>query len=220
MNTVSPLATLVLATQLLAAPLSAHGADRLLLDPARMLATAERMDFKGHNTFAIEHTDDGDALRSTPNVSASGLYQGLDVAGDALRMVRWRWRVDLLQPHADIRELATEDFGAVVFFIFGEPSLFNRDVPTIGYVWTATPVADGTVLQSRRFASLKFVQLRGVSDLGDWRAETRDVAADFRAIFGAEPPHLKKIAVFNDNDDTREPASALFGPIACGGPCR
>jgi len=209
-----------MALSLLAAESSAHADERLLFDPARMLGSAERMDFKGHNTFAVEHTDGGDVLRSTPNFSASGLYQGVDVPGDALRNVSWRWRVDQLQPHADIRKLETEDFGAIVFFIFGEPSLFNRDVPTVAYVWTATPVADGTVLQSKRFASLRFVQLRGRADAGDWRSETRDVAADFRAMFGADPPHLHKIAVFNDNDDTREPASALFGPIECGGLCR
>jgi len=198
----------------------AAAADRLLFDPAKMLGTAERMDFKGRNRFSVERTEAGDVFRSTPDNSASGLYQSLDVPGDSLAAVSWRWRVDQLQPHADIRTLATEDFGAVVFFIFGDPSLFNRDVPTIAYVWTATPVADGAVLASKRYASLKFVQLRGASSVGGWRTETRNVAADFRAIFGSAPPRLRKIAVFNDNDDTHEPVSALFGPISCTGPCR
>jgi len=205
---------------LLTAAHGAHAEDRMLFDPAKMLGSAERMDFKGHNSFAVEHTEAGDVLRSTPNISASGLYQSLDIGGQRLGRVSWSWRVDQLQPHADIRALATEDFGAVVFFIFGEPSLFNHDVPTIAYVWTQTPVPDGTVLQSKRFATLRFVQLRGRGDLGDWRTETRDVASDFRAIFGAEPPRLRKIAVFNDNDDTKEPASALFGPIRCAAPCQ
>lgn len=205
---------------LLAALSVAHSQDRVLFDPARILATAERMDFKGHNTFAVEHTDSGDVLRSTPNISASGLYLSVEIAGQSLGKVSWRWRVDQLQPHADIRALATEDFGAVVFFIFGEPSLFNRDVPTIAYVWTATPVAIGSVVQSQHFASLRYVQLRGRADAGEWRIETRNVAADYRAVFGAEPPNLRKIAVFNDNDQTGEPASALFGPIVCAAPCR
>ena len=202
-----------IALFLAAAATGANATDRLLIDPAKMPGTAERMDFKGHNTFAVEHTDAGDVLRSTPNISASGLYQSVDIPGAALAKVSWRWRVDQLQPHADIRALPTEDFGAVVFFIFGEPSLFNRDVPTIAYVWTSTPVANGTVLQSKRFASLKFIQLRGRGDLGDWRSETRNIAGDFRAIFGSEPPALQKLAVFNDNDDTKEPASALFAPV-------
>ena len=38
-------------------------------------------------------------------------------------------------------------------FVFGEPSFFNRDVPTIAYVWTATPVANGTVLRSQRYGA-------------------------------------------------------------------
>ena len=48
---------------------------RLLADPARMIETAERMDFVGQNAFAKEQTNEGLALRSTPQRSASGLYQ-------------------------------------------------------------------------------------------------------------------------------------------------
>ena len=195
-------------------------ADRVLADPARMPELAERMDFAGHNVFSVEPSEYGDVLRSTPQRSASGLYLDVAVPGDRLSRVGWRWRVEPIQPHADIRKRETEDFGAVVFFIFGEPSLFNRDVPTLAYVWTATPVANGTVIQSVRFASLQFVQLHGRAEVGSWQQEWRNVADDFRRIFGHAPPELRKIAILNDNDQTGEPASALFGPIVCDGGCQ
>jgi len=198
---------------------SVQAGERLLFDPARMLGTAERMDFKGQNAFTVEETDGGIALRSTPQKSASGLYYGVDIPGPSLSGVGWRWRIDQLQPHADMRQLEREDAGAVVFFIFGEPSLFNRDVPTIAYIWSSTPVANGTVVPSQRFSSLRYVQLRGPADVGFWHAERRDVAADFRKIFGKEPPQLRKVAIFNDNDQTEEPTSALFGSIVCASPC-
>ena len=198
----------------------ATAGERVLFDPAKMLGTAERMDFAGHNAFAVEASATGSVLRSTPNDSASGLYESVRAPGGALASVSWRWRVDQLQTHADLRKLESEDTGAVVFFIFGEPSMFHRDVPTIAYLWSATPVADGTVLQSLRYASLRYLQLRGRADAGAWRTETRNVAADFRAIFGFEPPELRKVAIFNDNDQTKEPTSALFGPIICTTPCQ
>ena len=200
-------------------PVGAQAGERVLFDPASMLGTAERMDFVGRNIFAAEPSEKGIVLRSTPHRSASGLYEGVDLPAQSLTNISWGWRVDQLQAHADIRELATEDFGAAVFFIFGEPTLFNRDVPTIAYVWSATPVANATVLRSKRFASLRFVQLRGRGDVGGWHIEGRNVAADFRAIFGKEPPMLRKIAVFNDNDQTGEPTSALFGSVVCETPC-
>jgi hypothetical protein len=187
---------------------------RLLADPASMVQTAEHMDFVGHNAFAPVPSPNGTALRSTPQHSASGLYQRVGIAPGALRPVTWSWRVDTLQKSADIRNLATEDFGATIFFVFGEPSWWNKDVPTLAYTWTATPVANGTVLQSLRYQSLRYIQLHGRGDVGTWQQERRDVARDYKAIFGSDPPTLVYVAVFNDNDQTGEPVSALFGPIA------
>ncbi len=188
----------------------------ILADPARMLGSAERIDFAGANTFAVEAGPFGLCLRSTPRHSASALYQRVSVTLEQLKDVRWVWKVDSLQGSADIRKLASEDFGAKVMFVFGEPSFFNRDVPTLAYVWTATPAANGSVLPSQRYRSLAYIQLRGRSDAGQWRREARDIAADFRAIFGHEPDPLKFIAIFNDNDQTNEAASALFGPVISG----
>ncbi len=200
----------ILAALLLAPPALA---EHLLADPALMLKTAKRVDFVGHNTFAVETLAEGRFLRSTPQKSASGLYQQVDLAAAALSKVTWTWRVDALQPSGDLRSLKSEDSGATIFFIFGEPSFFNKDVPTIAYAWTGTPVAEGTVIPSKRFSSLRYVQLHGRDTVGKWEHETRDVAADFRRLFGREPEALKYIAVFDDNDQTGEAASALFGRI-------
>ncbi|MBC8049548.1 MAG: DUF3047 domain-containing protein, partial [Chitinophagales bacterium] len=120
---------------------------------------------------------------------------------------------ETLQPNVDIRDLKSEDFGATVFFVFGEPSIWNKDVPTLAYTWTATPVKNGSMIQSQRYKSLRYMQLRGVAEVGKWQEERRDVTADYRAIFGKEPPKLKYIAVFNDNDQTKAPVTALFGPV-------
>ena len=188
----------------------------LLADPARMIETAKRIDFVGQNAFSRAKGPNGAALRRTPKNSASGLYQRVNISPKALGPVTWVWRVDKLHKSADIRSLATEDFGATIFFVFGEPSMTNKDVPTLAYTWTATPVGNGTVLKSRRYKGLRYIQLRGRGDVGAWQVERRDVAQDYKSIFGAEPPALVYVAVFNDNDQTGEPVSALFGPIAWG----
>jgi hypothetical protein len=188
----------------------------LLADPARMMQTAERVDFVGQNAFARVRSPNGAALRSTPQNSASGLYQRVNIRPKSLGPVTWVWRVDKLQKSADMRKLEREDSGATIFFVFGEPSMSNKDVPTLAYTWTSTPVGNGTVLKSLRYNSLRYIQLRGRGDVGAWREERRDVARDYRSIFGAEPPALIYVAVFNDNDQTGEPVSALFGPIAWG----
>lgn len=204
------------AAILLFASLPAGAADILLGDPALMLETGERKDLVGANSFSVEATPHGRCLRSAPRRSASALYHSVDLDGRVLVHVQWWWRVDQLQPSADIRRLETEDVGAMIMFVFGEPSLFNRDVPTLAYVWTATPTTNGAILPSRRFSSLAYIQLRGRGDVEQWRQEARDVAADFQLIFGHAPGRLRYVAVFNDNDQTGEAASALLCPIMHG----
>lgn len=186
---------------------------RVLADPAAMIENAQRMDFVGKNSFAREASEFGQVLRSTPQRSASGLYLGVNVGSSSLGAVTWRWRVDRLQFSADIRDLSKEDCGATIFFIFGRPSLSNKDVATLAYTWTATPVSNGTVLRSLRYKNLRYIQLRGRSDVGAWRRERRNLASDFRMIFGRAAPPLQFVAIFNDNDQTAEPMSALFGVI-------
>lgn len=192
---------------------SATAGKGVLADPADMLKTVERKDLVGANAFTVEATPKGTCLRSTPDRSASALYQPLDIGGTELRNVRWWWRVDRLHQTADIRKLDAEDFGAKIMLVFGEPSILHRDVPALAYVWTATPVANGTFLPSQRFRSLTYIQLRGQAEVGQWHLETRDIAADYKAAFGEPPGRLRYIAVFNDNDQTGEPASALFCAI-------
>jgi hypothetical protein len=54
----------------------------------------------------------------------------------------------------------------------------------------------------------------GRSRLGQWVRERRNVVDDFRRSFGREPPEaVELIALFTDNDQTREPVEAYYGAI-------
>lgn len=194
-----------------AAPATAN--DQALADPAHMLDVGERKDFNGANSFSVESTLHGRCLRSVPRRSASTIYQRVDMDGRDPVLLQWSWRVDQLQSLADIRTLETEDVGAMIMLLFGEPSLFNRNVPTLAYVWTATPVDNGAMLPSKRFDFPAYIQMRGRKEVGRWENEARNVTADFQSIFGHAPSRLRHIAIFNDNDQTGEATSALFCPV-------
>ena len=193
--------------------ISSAVAEKLVVAPQTILDMATRHDFRGRNEFRIEQTGEGSFLRSTPRRSASGLYLKTDVHLDLSWSQSWHWRIDTLQRTADIRSTEHDDFGAMLAFVFGEPSWWDRDVPTIAYVWTGTDIANGTVLKSPRSRNLVYIQLRGRSDVGRLQTEMRNVAEDFVALFGRRPPRLHYVAFFNDNDQTNEPVSALLGPI-------
>ncbi len=187
--------------------------DILLADPAAMLTTATRVDFIGRNSLTIEELGSERYLRSIPTGSASALYHKVGDQSAHVERVRWTWRVDELPGSADLRSLEREDVAATVMFVFGDPTLLNRDVPTLAYTWTGTPARNGSIIISRRYGSLAYLKLRGREHVGMLQSEDRDLAADFRAVFGREPEPLRYVAVFNDNDQTRDPVSALFGPI-------
>lgn len=184
-----------------------------LADPVDMLVHGERVDFVGRTEFLVESTERGVCLRSRPNRSATGLYHSVDIPLTRLRRVTWSWLVERIHLTADIRDRAREDFAAKIAFVFGEPTWLNRDIPTLAYVWTSTKVANGSLIASTRFANLRYVHLHGSGEARTWQDESRDIAADYRSIFGSDPPSLRYVAIFSDNDQTGESTSALFGRI-------
>ena len=69
-----------------------------------------------------------------------------------------------------------------------------------------TPVAASTVT---------FIVLRsGAEGLGRWSTERRDVAGDYRSVYGETPDDPKVIAISVDTNDTHSTAAGLIGPIA------
>jgi len=53
----------------------------------------------------------------------------------------------------------------------------------------------------------------GAARLGRWSDYERDVAADYRRAFGAEPPAVSGVVVSTDTDNTGERAEAYYGDI-------
>ena len=147
---------------------------------------------------------------------ASGLYRDTPYRVEDRPWLEWTWRVDRLQETADIRVKSREDFAAAIFLIFGRPSMINREVPTLAYVWTSGRVPVGAVVASPHHpGSVRSIVVRsGAADLGQWMSERRNVFEDFRKAFGQEPPDpVEIVALFTDNDQTGEPVEAYYGAI-------
>ncbi len=196
----------------------ASAADSLVLaDPAAPLEPAwTHRRFVGATDYAPTVLDGVRAIRAVGRHSASGLYRPVGYRVAAHPWLTWRWRVDKLQPSADIRVKEREDFAAAVFVIFGDPSRFDPEAPTLAYVWTSDRVPAGAILRNpHRPGSLRDIVLRsGPAQLGQWVQERRNLAADFRTAFGRDPPDTVGIlALFTDNDQTGEPVEAYYGTI-------
>jgi len=70
-------------------------------------------------------------------------------------------------------------------------------------------------VKSRKAGTVTFVVVRsGDQGLGQWTGEARDVADDYRTLFGEPPPDPRAIALSIDANDTQSTAHTLFGRIA------
>ena len=181
-----------------------------------MFTTAKRIDLVGRNDFNVEKTAQGLFLHSVPRRSASGLYRPVEMDGAELTRIRWRWRVHKLRETADVCNLAIEHFRAMVMFVFGKPSLMNRNVPTLGYVWTSTPAPNelsNALSVTAPWPTFSCAVEPMSAICGRRRAMSSRI---FQAAFGKDPGQLRFIAGFNYNDQTHEDASALFRVILDG----
>lgn len=143
-------------------------------------------------------------------------------------VISWRWKVDRVLDAARFGTKEGDDFAARVYVSFELPPeqltfeerarlelarLLYGDVPSaaICYVWD-NRAAPATSIWSPWAERVRLIVLRsGSGEAGRWVEERRDVAADFRAAFGREPPRLSGIAAGSDTDQTHEPVTAWFG---------
>jgi len=54
----------------------------------------------------------------------------------------------------------------------------------------------------------------GMANAATWITERRNVAEDYRRIYGEDPDDAGAVALSIDTNDTGAPAEALFGAIA------
>lgn len=189
----------------------------LVADPAAPLSEAWTHERFGTATEYKGVVLDGvAAIRAIGRNSASGLYRDFRYRIAEHPWIEWTWRVDRLQRSADIRVKAREDYAAAVFLIFGRPSMHDRDVLTLAYVWTNARIPEGSIVVSPYHPGTgrSVVVRSGEQWIGQWVRERRNVIDDFRRAFGREPPEtVEVIAIFTDNDQTREPVETYYGAV-------
>lgn len=165
---------------------------------------------------AYDFTVVEDAGRRALDMKSVGEHSTIakEVRGDlaATPILAWQWRVISLPQGADLRNRATSDTTGHIFAIWPRFPAIARS-RLIGYVWDPVlPV--GSVVPSRKTATVTFIVVRrGEVGLGQWLDERRNVADDYRTLFGEAPPPLPVLALSIDTNDTRSTAEATFGRI-------
>ena len=127
----------------------------------------------------------------------------------ATPILEWHWKVVTFPTGAALRERARSDSPAVLSLAWASPAR------VVAYAWDASaPV--GSRFDNPKQSRVHYNVVRsGVAPRGEWVGERREVAEDYRAIFGESPasgPDEVQISV--DSNDTRSVAETLIGAIS------
>lgn len=202
------LARLLALTGLLAAP-----AALAQIDAGLAAAGWHELAFAGR--AANHYRSDGGTVLVESERSVSLIWRRAEPAMVAGGRLAWRWCVDASVPSTDLARRGGDDRAAILYVGFAaaapdpadDLAAFAEaydsqplDGTVIGYVWGgdgAQGWVDNPWLPDRgRLRILEPAGARGCRD------ESVDLAADYRAAFGAPMPAVAAIAIGADTDDT------------------
>jgi hypothetical protein len=131
--------------------------------------------------------------------------------------LEWSWKAVALPKGGNSCKKATDDQAAQVFVVWPRfPEAVRSRI--IGYVWDTTlPV--GTICKSEKTGTVTYVVVHsGPADVGKWVSERRNVAEDFRKIYGEAPDDPAAVSISIDSNDTGSMSESFVGPLAFGPP--
>ena len=184
------------------------------------------------NQFALVLDEGKTVLKVDANNSAGSMAVPVALLGaQTSSTLQWRWKVNRILDKADMDEKLADDHSARLYVFFDVPldslpladrtrirlarSIAGVDVPTAAlcYVWDNKHRVGYTAWSPFTQRLRKVVLQSGPAAVGQWRSESRDVAADFKEAFGFDAPAVTGISVGNDTDNTDDRVTSWFGDV-------
>ena len=187
---------------------------------------------KKSTRYQAVRLDGRDAVFGESDSAASMLRQNLRVEASDLGKLGFSWKVPKMIAGADMTQRDSDDSPVRVLLAFeGDRSKFSvknamlselalaltgEPMPyaTLMYVWGTHSAPESVVINPRTDRIRKLVLESGPARLGRWLDYERDIRADYEKAFGEAPGALVGIAIMTDSDNTRQKASAWYGPVS------
>jgi hypothetical protein len=167
--------------------------------------------FKGRTAYKVVRDATGNALKAQSHGSASALILEKKIDLKEFPVLSWRWKVENVLVKGDARKKAGDDYAARIYVIF--PHWFFPKTRTINYIW-ANKLPQGATVPNPFTANAVMIAVEtGENHVGKWKQESRNVLADYRAIFGEDPPLVGAIAIMTDTDNTGGAAVAWYDDL-------
>lgn len=188
-----------------------------------------------HSEYRVTAEEGRSYLRAESSRSASGLILRETFRVDEYPILRWRWRADSVYLKGDAAKKSGDDYPARLYVMFkydpktagagrrlkyGAAKLLYGEYPphsALNYIWS-NRYDRGETMRNAYAGEAAMIVARGPGDVGSWHEEEIDILADYRRLFGAEPPPVASLAVMNDSDDTGESSVSYFDYIEIASP--
>lgn len=208
-------------------PASRKEAAELRMEPVKVFPFSEKNAlkeweeklFRNEVVYLIEQAQGLSYVRAKSDAAASAMYYKIKIDARTNRpVVTWKWKVEKFPAKKNPETLEAEeehDFAARVYVIFPAGFILNSKV--LEYIWAETlPVGSaGTSPYSKNIRLM--VLESGQAKDGGWRAESRDILADYQKMFGAPPERDMGVVAFMTNTEhTGTTAEALYDDIRVG----
>ena len=175
------------------------------------LAGWETKRFKGMTEYRLLKEDGRSVVKASSHDSASGLIRNIRFQPSKYRYLRWSWKIAGTVKGGDEKSKSGDDYAARVYVIF--PGRYFWQTKAINYIW-ANKLAKGSHVPNAYATGAKMVAVEsGNGKAGQWLSEERDLLADYRTLFGTDPPEAEAIAIMTDTDNTGGTAEAWYGDI-------
>ena len=175
-------------------------------------------------------------LRASAKGSASILAWRTDFDPRAFPMLSWRWKVTKSIAGADTRARRSEDSPARVMISFSgnaaslkagdraagalAEAISGHALPyaVLMYIWGAKVPPESTTV-SALTSRIRMIAVSSDDEgAGRWQSYRRNLADDYRRVFGEEPGRVTAIELMTDTDNTGAVAETFYGDLTLAAP--
>ncbi|SKA09665.1 Protein of unknown function [Trichlorobacter thiogenes] len=171
----------------------------------------ETKSFKGTTDYSLVQENGRTVLKAHAKAAASGLSKKLKFSPVNHRYLKWNWKIANTIAQGNEKTKQGDDYAARVYVVF--PGRFFWQMRALNYIW-ANKLPKGEFVPNAFTSNALLIAVEsGQSKAGQWVSEERDILADFRRVFGEDPPDAGAIAIMTDTDNTGAEATAWYGDI-------
>ena len=171
----------------------------------------ESKSFKGTTDYRIVQEDGRVVVKAHAKAAASGLTRKITFNPVAYRYLKWSWKVASTVAGGNEQTRQGDDYAGRVYVIF--PGRFFWQMRALNYIW-ANKLPKGEFVPNAFTSNAMMLAVEsGPAKVGLWVYEERDILADYRTVFGEEPPEAGGIAIMTDTDNTGTVTTAWYGDI-------